>query len=133
MTVRELEEALGIPRTISSRILTEDLSKKRVAAKFVLRLLSQEQKKFCAEVAQDLLDTANNDPDFPKKVLTGDELWVHGYDPDSKAQSFQWKSPGSPRPKKTRSSRINVRAMSTGFFFIMKVSSTTNTLMQARQ
>ena len=35
LTVRELEEDLGIPRTIVSQILTEDLGKIRVAAKFV--------------------------------------------------------------------------------------------------
>ena len=58
MTVRELEEALGIPRTIASEILTQDLGKKRVAAKFIPRLLSREQKKFRAAVAQDLLETA---------------------------------------------------------------------------
>ena len=34
LTVRELEEDLGIPRTTVSQILTEDLGKKRVAAKF---------------------------------------------------------------------------------------------------
>ena len=55
LTVQELEENLGIPRTVVSEIFTEDLGKKRVTAKFVLRLLSQEQKEFCAEVAEDLL------------------------------------------------------------------------------
>ena len=42
LTVWELEEALGIPWTIVSEILTEDLGKKRVGAKSVPRLLSQE-------------------------------------------------------------------------------------------
>jgi len=42
IAVWELEEALEIPRTIASEILTEDLGKKLVAAKFVPRLLSQE-------------------------------------------------------------------------------------------
>jgi hypothetical protein len=55
LTVRELEEDLGIPRTIVSRILTEDLGKKRVAEKIVPRLLSRKQKEFRAAVAQDLL------------------------------------------------------------------------------
>jgi hypothetical protein len=36
--VREVEEDLGIPRTIVSRILTEDLGKKRVAGYFWDRL-----------------------------------------------------------------------------------------------
>ena len=52
--MRDLEEDLGIPRTVVSEILTEDLGKKRAAAKFVPRLLSLEQKEFRAEVDQDL-------------------------------------------------------------------------------
>ena len=70
LTLRELEEALGIPWTIVSEILMEDLRKKCVAADFVPRLLSQEQREFRAEVAWDLLETTNKDPDFPKKVIT---------------------------------------------------------------
>lgn len=37
LTVRELEEALVIPRSIVSEVLTGDLGKKTVAAKFVLK------------------------------------------------------------------------------------------------
>jgi len=55
LTVQELQEDLGIPRTVVSHILTEDLGKKHVAAKVVPRLLSREQKEFRAAVAQDLL------------------------------------------------------------------------------
>ena len=46
LTVRELAEDLGIPRTIVSEILTEDLCIKRVGTKFVPRLLTQEQKEW---------------------------------------------------------------------------------------
>ena len=52
-----------------------------MAAKFVSWVLSQEQKEFHTEVAQDLLETTNKDTDFPKKVITGGESWVCGYDP----------------------------------------------------
>jgi len=48
LTVQELEEARGIPRTIVSEIFTEDLGKQHVVAKFVQQLLSQEQKEFGA-------------------------------------------------------------------------------------
>jgi hypothetical protein len=71
--VRELED-LGIPRTIVPQILPDDLGKKRVAAKFVPRLLSREQE-FRAAVSQDLLETAN-DPDFLKKDITGNGSWL---------------------------------------------------------
>jgi hypothetical protein len=109
--VQKIEEALGIPRIIVSEILVEDLVKKRVMAKFVPWVLSQEQKEFCAEVAQDLLETSNKDPDFPKKVITGDESRVYVYDPKTKAQSSEWKSPESPCPKKAQPSWSNVKAI----------------------
>ena len=43
---------------------------KRVVAKFILWLLLPEQKEHCAVVANDLIQTAANEPDFLKKVLT---------------------------------------------------------------
>jgi hypothetical protein len=52
---------------------------------------SLEQKEFCAEVAQDLLETSNNYPDFLKQVTTGDGSWVYSHDPETKAQSPQRK------------------------------------------
>lgn len=62
------------------------------------------------------LETAINDPDFLKKVITGDESCVYGYDPKTQAQSSQWKSPDSPHLKKVQQSWANVRSMLTGFF-----------------
>jgi hypothetical protein len=38
-------------------ILTEDLAMKRVAVKFVPKLLMAEQKQLCVEVSQDMLDS----------------------------------------------------------------------------
>ena len=34
--------------------------------------------------------------------MTVDEIWVHYYEPENKAQSRQWVGPGSPRPKKSK-------------------------------
>ena len=132
MTVRELEGDLGIPRTIVSQILIKDLGKKRVAAKFVPRLLSREQKEFRAAVAQDLLETANNDPDFLKKVITGDESCVYGYDLKQKPSLPN----GNRLSLQVRRRRGKVGAMSRScslFFSIMKVLFTMSTLLQARQ
>jgi hypothetical protein len=57
----------------------------RVSAKFVLKLLTMEQKQLCLEVSQDTLDYANSDLEFLNIVITGDESWVYGYDPEIKA------------------------------------------------
>lgn len=40
---------------------------KQVTATLVLRLLTREQKEFCAASCEDLLQTAINDLDFLKK------------------------------------------------------------------
>ena len=44
------------------------------------------------------------------------ESWVYGYDVETKAQSSQWKHTESPRPKKARQVRSNVKILFTVFF-----------------
>ena len=68
--MRELEADLGIPKSTVPEILTQDLGMKSVVAKFVLQLLLPEQKERRAIVADDVIQTATNEPDFLKKVLT---------------------------------------------------------------
>jgi len=46
-----------------------------------------EQNQLRLEVAQDMLDSANSDPEFLNIVTTGDVSWIYGYDPETKAQS----------------------------------------------
>jgi len=91
---------------------------KQVAAKFVPRLLSENQRVNRLDVCHEMKDQLKNDPDFLSKIITGDESWCYGYDPETKQQSSQWKSPSSPRPKKSKASQINVNAMLICFFDI---------------
>jgi len=51
-------------------------------------------------------DQLKTDPDFLSKIITGDESWCYGYDPETKQQSNQWKSASSLRPKKGEASQI---------------------------
>ena len=46
-----------------------------VVSKFVLCLLLPEQKEHHTAVANGLIQTATNEPDFLKKVITRDESW----------------------------------------------------------
>ena len=52
-----------------------DLGTKLVMAKFGLWLLLADQKEHRAAVANDLIQTTTNVPDFLKKVITG---WIMG-------------------------------------------------------
>jgi hypothetical protein len=57
----------------------EDLMMKRFAAKFVLRVLTEEQNK-CVNVCCDLQEELKNDPQLLTIVVTDDESWCYAYD-----------------------------------------------------
>ncbi|XP_077496550.1 histone-lysine N-methyltransferase SETMAR-like [Amblyomma americanum] len=116
VTIREIVDQVGIGTFSARSIITKDLAMKRVAAKFVPKLLTMEQKQLRVKVSQAMLDFTNSDPDFMNTIITGDESWVFGYDPETKSQSSQWKHSTSPRPKKTRQVRSNVKVMLSAFF-----------------
>ena len=88
----------------------------RVCPKFIPKWLTIEQKDLRSEIAQDNLEMVSDDENVLKKVITGDESWVCGYDPETKQQSSQWKRPDEPRPKKARQSRSYVKSMLIVFF-----------------
>lgn len=116
MTVRMMAEELGLNRESIRTILVEDLEMRKVCAKMVPKLLSDDQKKHRVDVCRDLLKTIEDDPDFLGRVITGDETWVFQYDPETKRQSLQWKSPSSPRPRKARMSKSRIKVMLIVFF-----------------
>ena len=61
---------------------------KWVAAKFVPKLLNFDQKQHRMNIAQELLNEVNDDPELIKRVITSDETWVYGYDIETKVQSL---------------------------------------------
>ena len=117
VTVREIAVEVEISTGSIHSILTEDLRMRRVSAKFVPKLLTEEQKELRKEICKDMLDCASHDPEFMKTIITGDETWVYGYDPETKFQSSQWKHPESSRPKKARQVRSKVKVMMLTCFF----------------
>jgi len=78
---------VGISHGTCDEILTEDLKMRRVATKFVPRLLSVDQKQQRLYVCLDLKENAANGPRFLSNVITGDETWAYAYDPETKTQS----------------------------------------------
>jgi len=112
-----------VPYTISVQrlelvmdLLTEQLNMHQIAAKFVPRVLTQDQKESRVAICQELKKTVKNDPTLLLNVITSDESIVYAYDPEKKLQSSQWKSPGSPRPKKARMQKSKLKTMLIFFF-----------------
>ncbi|UYV61851.1 hypothetical protein LAZ67_1006854, partial [Cordylochernes scorpioides] len=107
ITVREVAEDLNISIGSCHSIFINDLGMRRVAAKFVPKLLNCDQKQHRMNIANEMLDSVREDPNMLQRVITGDEAWLYGYDVETKAQSSQWKLPHEPRPKKARQVRSN--------------------------
>ena len=97
LILREVADEVGISIGSCHQILTDKLQMRRVSAKFVPRLLADDQKENRVEISQELLANANGDKNFLKKIITGDETWVYGYDVETKMQSTQWMGSGSSR------------------------------------
>ena len=64
-------------------------------------MLTQENKKIRVECSQKLLNRYHQEGEqFLLKIVTGDETWVHHYDPEEKRQSMEYRHVTSPQPKK---------------------------------
>ena len=76
LTVRERADDCGISVGSCDAILTDDLHTKRVCAKFVPRLLTEDLREQRQTIARDLFERSCKDVQFLKNIVTGDESWV---------------------------------------------------------
>ncbi|GFT91765.1 HTH_48 domain-containing protein [Nephila pilipes] len=97
-------------------IMTEDLKKKKLCALFVPHTLTTEQKEHRIASSEDLIAAADEEPNFLKTIVTGDESWCLKYDPETKRQSSEWTSPGKGRPMKVLASKSKTKTMLLVFF-----------------
>ena len=121
LTVRMICEELSIGRDTVWKILTENLKMRKLCAKMVPKILSKYQRQQRFTVCQDITEHLEAEPDLLNSVITGDATWVFEYDPETKRQSHEWKSYGSPRPKKARKSKSKVKVMLIVFFDIQGI------------
>lgn len=116
LTIRMMAEELEMSKESVRTILVENLGMKKICARMVPKLLSDEQKSRRMEVCEEILQHLEENQDFLSNVITGDESWIFQYDPETKRQSRQWKSPSSPRPRKARMCKSKIKVMLIVFF-----------------
>ena len=116
LTIRMMAEELEMSKESVRTILVENLGMKKICARMVPKLLSDEQKLRRMEVCEEILQQLGINPNFLPNVITGDESWIFQYDPETKRQSRQWKSPSSPRPRKARMCKSKIKVMLIVFF-----------------
>ena len=97
-TVRDIARKVGISLSTVHLILKKHLKVRKISARWVPHLLTDEQKRQRVKVAKKLLQMF---PKYDKKqfanVATGDETWVHYFEPVRKVSNKIWATKHSKR------------------------------------
>ena len=98
-TVRDIAQKVGISLSTVHLILKKHLKVRKISARWVPHLLTDEQTRQRVKVAKKLLQMF---PNYDKKqfanVVTGDETWVHYFEPVRKVSNKIWATKYSKRP-----------------------------------
>ena len=127
LTIALIGEETGISVGTVHTIVTEDLAMRKLCAKLVPKVLSEEQKPSRVEISQKLLECVQEDEDF-LDIITDDESWVFQYDPETNPQRSEWHTQVSPRPNKEKSSDVKIKTILIVFFFLTDFSLFTRSL-----
>lgn len=115
--LREIVDAVNVSIERVQYILEEKLGMKKVSARWVPRLLTEEQKRNRLTTSEQCLAVFKRNPkEFLRRFVTVDETWVHHYTPEMKEQSKQWILPGEPAPKKAKTVPSAGKVMATVFW-----------------
>jgi len=90
---------------------------RKFCARWVPRMLSDEMKAERVRISRELLERFEKEgEDFLKKIIIGDETYVHHYDPEKKRQSMEYRHEESPQPKKFKTQASPGKVMLTAFW-----------------
>ena len=117
LSVGKVAASVGISKGSCHSILKEELGLSRVCARWVPRLLTPEMKaSTVASCEENLQRRFREGLAFLKKIVTGDESWVHFYDPLTKQQSSLWKAATDPTPVKGKAEKSAGKVLLVVFF-----------------
>ena len=101
--VRQIVNILRISYGSVESIYHEDLAMSKVCARWVPKILTPEMKRNRVRSTEENLELMNLCwKKFQQRLVTGNETWIHHYDPESKGQSKQWKHIDSRAPNNSR-------------------------------
>jgi hypothetical protein len=83
LTIRKIADEPNLLFGACQAILTQGLGTRSMSVKLVPQLPTQDQTEHHATVCRKLLHHAKNDATFLPSIITGDESWVFGYDPET--------------------------------------------------
>jgi len=101
ITVEEVAGRLNVSVGSAYSLIHDSLKFSKVCARWVPKELTEDHKRKHLDICSRHLACYREEGDnFLQQIVTGDETWIHHYEPKSKRQSTQWKHPSSPVAKK---------------------------------
>ncbi len=85
----ELATCTGTSYESSCSSLRNKLGMRKVCSKFILRVITTEQKAACVEMCQWLLEMTEHNATLFSRIIKGNESWIVKYDPSTKCQTMQ--------------------------------------------
>ena len=109
LSVKNIASCTGISEGSVQTILKKRFDLRKVCDRWVSHLLTEEQKTQRLKCAREFLNTYKGcNSEVISNLLTGDETWVHMFEPQRRADNKQWKQNGQKCPciaKRTISSK----------------------------
>jgi len=118
ITVRELCDIIPDVSTFTvHKILTETLAYHKVCARWVPRMLTDDNKQKRVDASREFLDQYEAEgEEFLDSIVTGDETWCHYFIPETKEKSRQWRHSTLPTVKKFKQTPSAGKIMATVFW-----------------
>jgi len=100
VAVKEVPSLLDISVGSAHHIIYDELKFRKVCARWAPKPLTPEMKERRVDTCQELLRRYEADGEvFLQRIVTGDESWVHFYEPERNRQSMEWRQTSSPESK----------------------------------
>lgn len=117
VSIEELAQLSGISEGTVHTILHERLGRRKICSRWVPHLLNTAQQAERVELAQSLLNKMRRWGSVGMKcVVTGDETYIHYYQPRSRLESMAWTRHGEPPQTEVRQSTFTRKVLYTFFF-----------------
>jgi len=101
LTFDEVANCSQISHGSSYEIIHNRLGFHKVCARWISKQLTMLHKQTRLDICQQNLDRYDKEGDaLLVRIITGDETWVHHYEPEGKRQIMKWKHPQAPIRKK---------------------------------
>lgn len=118
-TVQDIARMVGITVGSAFTILKKILKVKRLTARWIPHLLTDEQKQQRVETTCELLKLY---PKYSKNVfstfVTGDQAWVHFFEPQRKVNNKIWATKNATRPCVAKRLQRTKKVMYSLFFHV---------------